>query len=409
LDPNDFVISQQEFADRRRRLVELAHARDLKGILVWSKGGGTVDLYGPIFYLTNHYTQFPQIADRPPWWAGRAHAALVLPAEGPPTLISDIPDYRADLVAIEDVRVGINIPGLTGEVMREKRLDSGRLGLVARDYMLAGAYQDLLKALPDVVWVPSEDLFEQVRRVKSPNEIKLIRKACEIGSKACATLMEAVQPDWTEAEAMAEALYVLTREGGVMYDHPVASGQHSHRYAYGRLPSWDHYRRFQPGDLFHVDMYGAFEGYYYDLGRSTVVGRRATQEQKELMETAMASVEAGIAAVRPGATAGEVARAGFKCLEEHGFRITASKEEFERTGEAALNMTFPSMGHGLGMWWELPWLTPDDTTILEPNMVLAIERAVGRPGVGAASYEDDVLITATGYEVLTTTKKRWWV
>ena len=112
--------------------------------------------------------------------------------------------------------------------------------------------------------------------------------------------------------------------------------------------------------------------------------------------------------VRPGATAGEGAQAGFRCLEERGFRITVTRQEFERSGEAALNLTFPSMGHGLGMWWELPWLTPDDTTVLEPSMVIAIERAVGRTGVGAASYEDDVLVTPNGCEVLTTTPKRWW-
>jgi len=404
----DFAIPKAEFQERRRRLASLALANNLRAVVLWSKGGGTVDLYGPVLYLSNHYTQFPQIADRPPHWAGRGHAALVVPVEGPATLISDIPDYRADLIAVDDVRVGINVPRLTAEVMEQMQLHSGRIGLVARDYMLAGAYQDLLQALPDVEWVPAESLFERIRLVKSPYEIAIIRKACEIGSKVCATLMEAVQPGRTEADAMAEALYVLTREGGVMYDHPVASGEHSHHYAYGRLPSWDHRRRFETGDLFHVDMYGAFEGYYYDMGRSTVVGRRATREQKVLLETAIASVEAGIAAVRPGATAGDVARAGFRCLEERGFRITSTKEEFDRAGEAALNMTFPSMGHGLGMWWELPWLTPDDGTVLQPNMVLAVERAVGRSGVGAASYEDDVLVTQTGCEVLTTTKQRWW-
>jgi Xaa-Pro aminopeptidase len=404
----EFTIPRSEFGDRRARLAALAREHGLRAVLLWSKGGGTADLYGPVFYLSNHYTQFPQIADRPPYWAGRGHAALVVPVDGPATLISDIPDYRDDLVAVDDVRVGINVPQLTASVLEERGLHSGRIGLVARDYMVAGAYQDLMAALPHVEWVPAEPLFERVRMVKSANEIAIIRKACEIGSKVCATLMEAVEPGKTEADAMAEALYVLTREGGVMYDHPVASGPHSHNYAYGRLPSWDHRRRFEPGDLFHVDMYGAFEGYYYDMGRSTVAGRQATAEQKILLETALASVEASIAAVRPGATAGDVARAGFRCLEERGFRITTTKDEFDRAGEAALNMTFPSMGHGLGMWWELPWLTPDDETALKPNMILAIERAVGRAGVGAASYEDDVLVTETGCEVLTTTKKRWW-
>jgi len=42
-------------------------------------------------------------------------------------------------------------------------------------------------------------------------------------------------------------------------------------------------------------------------------------------------------------------------------------------------------------------------------MVIAVERAVGRPGVGSASYEDDVLVTEDGCEVLTPVEQRWWV
>ena len=405
----DYAIPKDEFIERRRKLAALLRERGLPGVLIWSKGGGTVDLHGPVLYFSNHYTPFPQLADNPPKWAGRGHSGLIVTADGEGILLSDIPDYRDDLIAVDDVRVSLDLPLAAAAALRDLGMARGPVGLIARDYMLSGAYLRLTEALPQVQWIHCEDLYSRLRMIKSPAEIRVIRKACEIGMKTCRAMMEAVQPGRTEAEVMAEALYVLTREGGMIYDHPVASGPHTRFYAYGRLPSWDHYRKLELGDIFHVDMYGAFEGYYYDFGRSAVAGRTASDAQKEILEAAIAAVEASIAAVRPGVTAGEVAQAGFRWLEEHGFHLAASKEELDAAGEAALNLTFPSMGHGLGMWWEEPWLTPDDETVLQPGMVLAIECAVGRPGVGSASYEDDVLVTEDGREVLTPLEKRWWV
>jgi Xaa-Pro aminopeptidase len=41
-------------------------------------------------------------------------------------------------------------------------------------------------------------------------------------------------------------------------------------------------------------------------------------------------------------------------------------------------------------------------------MIIAVERAVGRIGAGSASYEDDVLVTGDGCEILTPVRKRWW-
>ena len=410
MDPNEFVIPHEEFAERRRRFGAMLRERDLDGALIWSKGGAALDLFGPVFYLSNHYTPFPQLADEPPSWAGRAHAGLVVTADGDATLISDIPDYRPDLVAVDDVRVSLDVPGAAADRAARRGLGSGQVGLIARDTMLVGSYQRLTERLPDVEWVGCEDLFAKLRMVKSANEIKVIRKACEIGSRACVAMMEGVQPGRTEAEIMADAVPLSSSARAAwVYDHPVASGPHTRYYAYGRLPSWGSLPATGAGGHLPRRHVRRLRGYYYDFGRSAVAGRKATDAQKEVLEGAMAAVEASIAAIRPGVTAGEVAQAGFDWLREHDFLIAGSKEELDAAGEAALNMTFPSMGHGLGMWWEDPWLVPGDQTVLEPDMVIAVERAVGRPGVGSASYEDDVLVTEDVREVLTPVEKRWWV
>src|SRR5687768_3430173 len=167
----DYAIPREEFAERRQRFGAMLRERGLDGALVWSKGGAALDLFGPVFYFSNHYTPFPQLADEPPSWAGRAHTGLVIGADGDATLISDIPDYRADLVAVNDVRVSLDVPGAAADVLSERGLGAGRVGLIARDTMLVGSYQRLVERLPEVEWVACEDLFAEIRMIKSPNEI----------------------------------------------------------------------------------------------------------------------------------------------------------------------------------------------------------------------------------------------
>jgi hypothetical protein len=62
-------------------------------------------------YLTNHYSAFPGVqGTRPPRWSGRSFAAYCMPANEDGTLVSDIPDWRRDLVAVDDVHFSLD-PG----------------------------------------------------------------------------------------------------------------------------------------------------------------------------------------------------------------------------------------------------------------------------------------------------------
>ena len=58
-------IAPVEFAERRRGAVEHAKREGLRGLLVFSRGGGTLDRYADVLYLTNFYTPFPYIPDLP--------------------------------------------------------------------------------------------------------------------------------------------------------------------------------------------------------------------------------------------------------------------------------------------------------------------------------------------------------
>ena len=53
------MISTEEFAERRSRAAKMANAEGLEGLLVCSRGGGTLDRFGDVFYLANYYTSVP--------------------------------------------------------------------------------------------------------------------------------------------------------------------------------------------------------------------------------------------------------------------------------------------------------------------------------------------------------------
>ena len=89
------------------------------------------------------------------------------------------------------------------------------------------------------------------------------------------------------------------------------------------------------------------------------------KRQIELFEAAMAACEAGIAATRPGTTAGAIGTAGLKTQEDRGFPVKG---------------VFSALGHGIGLGWDSPWGARDDATPMVPNMVLNYERTISADG-----------------------------
>ena len=158
--------------------------------------------------------------------------------------------------------------------------------------------------------------------------------------------------------------------------------------------------------MIHPDMYGTVNGYFYDLVRTTVAGRKASDAQREVLEASVAVVEHIVASMRPGVSCEELFHRGSEWLTEHGFDAPGADVP---ESVAYLGQSFPSFGHSLGLAWEHPWLMPGEDTVIEPNMIFAVEAEVGRQGAGTGAFEHDVLITAGEPEILTTSAKNvWW-
>ena len=278
VDPWSF-ISKGEYLERQKLAREAAQNAGLDGLVFFSKGGAAVDMVGDLFYLTNHYSQQPYVMDYHNIWSAGSHGAVVLPVDGPTTLIVDNAYWRPDLVVADDVRAGVRVVEMTVEAMRDSNLFGKKVGLVGTGAMNASAYIRLAEEVGSTSLVVKDGILDDLTVIKSPAEQAIIRESCDIGSSAVEAMLDAAVEGATEAEAASAAFGVVVSEGAVMWDAACNSGDKSHLFSWARLPSHDGFRPMQKGEYFHVDCYGMFGGYAWDFGRTRVIGDQPTDWQ----------------------------------------------------------------------------------------------------------------------------------
>jgi Xaa-Pro aminopeptidase len=399
-----------EFESRWQRALVECTARGLDGLLVVSRGASSIDSYADVFYLSGHYGNIGFTPDFQDYWSGRSHSAVLLAPRREPLLIVDGADYRRDLVGIDDVRFALDFPNAIAQALRDLALmgshgERSRLGVCGLNVMSARVFRLLAERLPSVELLDADDLIEALRVIKSPFELQRIRAAAEVGDAVVTAIMQsALVPGTTEAQAVAEGYRVGIAAGVHFFDTSIASGPHSNYFTYNHLPSWSQ-RALASGEIFHADSYGAVEGYLFDFGRTCIVGANASDDQRALLQAAVDAVEGGITLVRPGVPASAI----FDAIHRHllGLGLAVEGEADIQTA-SALAIGFPPHGHGYGLGWEWPWVLPTEERLLQPGMCLAVEAMPTRAGLGSSYFEQDLIVTDTGFEMLTGAPKQWW-
>jgi Xaa-Pro dipeptidase len=237
-----------------------------------------------------------------------------------------------------------------------------------------------------VQWVDGDAAMQAARRIKTVEELALIEEATAVAEAVTATALEQVRPGVRECEVAGEALRTLYRLGGE-YPHVttpfVASGE---RMAPPTRLATD--KLIRDGDLVFVDIGAMVNGYFGDIGRTVVCGTPSA-EQRRVYRAVHDVLHAGIAAMRPGATNLEVARAIRARAQSHGL-------------ERHLLSLF--IGHGIGCGSNEPPYIGESfpgaaAVALEPGMVFALEPLIWLPGVrggGGVRLEDMVVVTEDG-------------
>jgi Xaa-Pro aminopeptidase len=371
----------------------MADAEGLTGLLVCSRGGGTLDRFGDVFYLTNYYTSFPYIPDLPGAWNARAHAFAVLSAKGDCILVTDAPDDGRTALAGEDVIYTDLVLDGVAQAMRWLGMQAGAVGLAGGDVLPVNTHRSLASLLPQVAWPDAQHILIRLRAVKSAGEIALLRRASEVGSRAIEAMMAAAEPGAAHGDVVAAGMAVLAPAGAALYNSFMASGRGGEdpQFIRRNFPTWGSDEKLARGQWFRIGLSGVVDGYFFDLSRSKPIGP-PTNRQIELFEAAIEIVEAAIAGIRPGASAEAVAAAGLAKQTALGYPNDG---------------VFSGLGHGVGLGWDAPWLAPGDATVIEPGMVLCIERTIRKDGY-LGDFEETVVVTGTGCEKITNARIRYW-
>lgn len=237
-----------------------------------------------------------------------------------------------------------------------------------------------------VEWVSTARWVEELRIVKDSEEIARIRKAAGQAMRAFAAVRASLRPDHDEKQLADLLEYQMRLLGARCAAFPTIVAVGPRAALPHAIPGTN---RVEEHPILLID-WGADEGWYKsDLTRVLVTGK-ITPKFERLYELVLRAQEAGIAAIRPGATAAEVDAAARTVIEDGGF------------GRAFGH----GLGHGVGLEiHEAPSLSAKSKAVLKPGMVVTVEPGVYLPGWGGIRIEDDVLVTRSGREVLTSTPK----
>jgi Xaa-Pro aminopeptidase len=274
------------------------------------------------------------------------------------------------------------------EAIRRKKLK--RVGFEATR-IIYDVHRRLKEALPlGTTLKPIGPVIENLRMVKSEEEIGRIRRSVQTNSQAFEKTVQSIRPGVSESSIAAELEFQMRRLGAEKpaFETIVAAGPRS------ALP---HARpgnqKASVNELLLIDMGSCQDGYMSDMTRVLFFGK-PNSRIRSMFQAVLEAQLAAIAAVREGITAQQVDRKARQVLESKGL------------GKAFVHST----GHGLGLEiHEPPRIGRRDKTKLQTGMVITIEPGAYIQGFGGIRIEDTVLVTKNGCEILTGTPKELMV
>ena len=230
--------------------------------------------------------------------------------------------------------------------------------------------------------------FDRLLMTKMASEIAAVRRAAKLADEGYRVFMNAARTGRADYELIAECEAFFRANGVEDNFQIIGVGGVEVR---GMTPPGG--KTLKRGDLVTTELTPCVDGYYAQICRTLVVGEPSV-EQRAAHALYREAMEAGIAMVRDGVTAANIARAENDVFRKHGLgQYTTS--EYTRV-----------RGHGMGLFADTkPHLLEDVSTRIDAGMTLIVHPNTYHPAVGYLVLGDAVVVTKDGCEVLTGTPR----
>ncbi|TKV60895.1 aminopeptidase P family protein [Nakamurella flava] len=308
---------------------------------------------------------------------------LVVPADGEPALLVptlERPGWTGSPIEAMGVPIGTWTDGADPYRTLVELFRDGTRVIAVDDHMPAVHAVNVRDAVPGAELVLAGEAIGELRMRKGPDEVDQLAAAGAAIDRVQRRVGEWLRPGRTENEIAADIAAAIVAEGHARPDFVIVgsgpNGASPHHEASDRVV--------QAGDLVVVDIGGPLPtGYFSDCTRTYLVGSRADADPEAVAvyEIVRAAQAAGVAAVRPGATAESIDAASRAVITEAGY------------GEYFITRT----GHGIGLEvHEHPYMVAGNVRPLEPGMAFSVEPGIYLPGRFGVRIEDIVVVGADG-------------
>lgn len=267
-----------------------------------------------------------------------------------------------------------------------KAMNVKRVGF-EKDYITYAQYETYRKTF-EVELVPVSGLVEELRMVKTEEELAIMKKAAKIADDAFLHIQSFIMPGVKEIEIANELEFFMRKQGAdsSSFDTIVASGYRS-AMPHGVASE----KEIQSGELVTLDYGALYEGYCSDITRTVAVGE-VSDELRKIYDIVLEANMRGVKKISAGMTGREADAITRDYIKEMGYGGNFGH----------------STGHGLGMEvHETPRLSHRSDDVLKPGMVVTVEPGIYVQGLGGCRIEDDIVITESGNERLTFSTKEF--
>ena len=332
---------------------------------------------------------------------------LIVPREGPVRFLADpihVGNSENTCCADEVLywgRGGVTAVDRLAETLTEWGGDGPvglEIGVRARINMSVPDYHAVRELIGQRLMKDAGALVGRVIMVKCDEEVRRIRRACEITEQAIGEIFPQIKPGMTERMILRD---LVRRFLELDADSPLNSNNSGYLGINGGRPTQNNPtagdRPIQRGDVVRLDGGCLYRGYGADVSRVVVVAADPPAAYLEHVDACNKLMDTVIGSIRPGVTSAELCDVASQEAARLGY------ERKQRVLMDRISVKAGSMiGHSTGYCMhEEPFITPTDQTVWQENMTGSVEFGLGDDETGFADFEDNWVVQQGGCEVLT--------